>query len=125
MFDAAQTNQNSLILGSRFIGNKQRENIYLRTFLANKGMSLFFSFVNFYKVTDVATCYKLMPSKFFINTLVIITLALGREASHTQDRIKFFMFTYSIHNSFLNHCITRISPPSTNVKFFRSRCNRR
>ena len=68
MFDVAQTNQNSLILGSRFIGNKERENIYLRTFLANKVMSLFFSFVNFYKVTDVATCYKLMPSKFFINT---------------------------------------------------------
>ena len=68
MFDVAQTNQNSLILGSRFIGSKQRENIYLRTFLANKIMSLFFSFVNFYKVTDVATCYKLMPSKFFINT---------------------------------------------------------
>ena len=68
MFDVAQTNQNSLILGSRFIGNKERENIYLRTFLANKVMSLFFSFVNFYKVTDVASCYKLMPSKFFINT---------------------------------------------------------
>jgi dolichol-phosphate mannosyltransferase len=68
MFNVAQTNQNSLILGSRFIGSKQRENIYLRTFLANKVMSLFFSFVNFYKVTDVATCYKLMPSKFFINT---------------------------------------------------------
>tara|TARA_E500000081_G_C6069888_1_gene322509 strand:- start:340 stop:1032 length:693 start_codon:yes stop_codon:yes gene_type:complete len=68
MFDLAQANQNSLILGSRFIGSKQRENIYLRTFLANKIMSLFFSFVNFYKVTDVATCYKLMPSKFFINT---------------------------------------------------------
>ena len=68
MFDVAQTNQNSLILGSRFIGSKQRENIYLRTFLANKVMSLFFSFVNFYKVTDVASCYKLMPSKFFINT---------------------------------------------------------
>ncbi len=64
MFDVAQTNQNSLILGSRFIGSKKRENIYLRTFLANKVMSLFFSFVNFYKVTDVATCYKLMPSKF-------------------------------------------------------------
>ena len=70
MFDVAQTNQNSLILGSRFIGNKERENIYLRTFLANKVMSLFFSFVNFYKVTDVATCYKLMPSNFFVNTLL-------------------------------------------------------
>ena len=31
-------------------------------------MSSFFSFVNFYKVTDVATCYKLMPSNFFVNT---------------------------------------------------------
>ena len=28
-------------------------------------MSLFFSFVNFYKVSDVATCYKLFPNKFF------------------------------------------------------------
>ena len=68
MFDVAQTNQNSLILGSRFIGSRKRENIYLRTLLANKVMSSFFSFVNFYKVTDVATCYKLMPSNFFVNT---------------------------------------------------------
>ena len=70
MFDLAQTNENSLILGSRFIGSKKRENIYLRTYLANKVMSSFFSFVNFYKVTDVATCYKLMPSNFFVNTLL-------------------------------------------------------
>ena len=28
-------------------------------------MSLFFSFVNFYKVSDVATCYKLFPNRFF------------------------------------------------------------
>ena len=70
MFDVAQTNQNSLILGSRFIGSRKRENIYLRTYLANKVMSSFFSFVNFYKVTDVATCYKLMPSNFFVNTLL-------------------------------------------------------
>jgi len=33
--------------------------------LANRVMSLFFSAVNFYKITDVATCYKLMPTKFF------------------------------------------------------------
>ena len=68
MFDLAKKNQDSLILGSRFIGNKRRKNIYLRTFFANKVMSLFFSMVNFYRVSDVATCYKLMPSNFFINT---------------------------------------------------------
>lgn len=65
MFELAKLNQNKLILGSRFIGNKNRENLYLRTFIANKIMSYFFSLINFYKVTDVATCYKLMPSKFF------------------------------------------------------------
>ena len=65
MFDLAKQNQKSLILGSRFIGSKKRENIYLRTFIANKVMSLFFSLVNFYKISDVATCYKLMPADFF------------------------------------------------------------
>jgi len=65
MFELAKKYNDDLILGSRFIGNKERENIYLRTFLANKIMSQFFSLINRYKVTDVATCYKLMPSKFF------------------------------------------------------------
>lgn len=65
MFELAKKYNDDLILGSRFIGNKERENIYLRTFLANKIMSQFFSLINLYKVTDVATCYKLMPSKFF------------------------------------------------------------
>ena len=67
MFDLAKQNQKSLILGSRFIGSKKRENIYLRTFIANRVMSLFFSIVNFYKISDVATCYKLMPVEFFKN----------------------------------------------------------
>ncbi len=66
MFEVSKNNTNSLILGSRFIGNKERKNIYLRTKLANKYMSLFFSFINNYRVSDVATCYKLMPTKFFL-----------------------------------------------------------
>lgn len=57
-------NPESLILGSRFIGNKTRNNLYLRTYLANKVMSMFFSVVNLYWVSDVATCYKLFPSSF-------------------------------------------------------------
>ena len=65
MFNCVKDNQDSLILGSRFIGNKKRENIYTRTLLANKTMSSFFSFVNGYQVSDVATCYKLMPTSFF------------------------------------------------------------
>ena len=67
MFEQALSNKNSLILGSRFIGNKKRENVYLRTYLANKVMSLFFSLINFYKISDIATCYKLMPTNFLEN----------------------------------------------------------
>ena len=44
--------------GSRFIGNKERKNIYLRTFLANKLLSLLFSYVYKIKITDIATCLK-------------------------------------------------------------------
>ena len=65
MWERVDKNTDSLILGSRFIGSKSRINLYKRTYLANKLMSLFFSLVNFYKVSDVATCYKLFPNKFF------------------------------------------------------------
>ena len=65
MFNCSKKYPESLILGSRFIGAKERKNVYLRTYIANKLMSLFFSLVNFYKVTDIATCYKLMPVSFF------------------------------------------------------------
>ena len=67
MFDLSKKNPNSLILGSRFIGNKERKNVYFRTSVANRIMSLFLSFVNFYYISDVASCYKLMPAKFFIS----------------------------------------------------------
>jgi len=65
MFSLAKKNPDTLILGSRFIGNKVRKNVYFRTNIANRVMSLFFSVVNFCYITDVATCYKLMPTKFF------------------------------------------------------------
>ena len=67
MYKKALVNQNSLILGSRFIGSNHRENVYLRTYVANRVISTFFSLVNFYWVSDVATCYKLMPSNFLKN----------------------------------------------------------
>ena len=68
MYEQSKLNTKSLILGSRFIGNKKRTNIYLRTFLANRIMSLFFSAVHFYRISDVATCYKLVPTSFLKET---------------------------------------------------------
>tara|TARA_Y100000389_G_C17430612_1_gene502338 strand:- start:219 stop:911 length:693 start_codon:yes stop_codon:yes gene_type:complete len=65
MYEVSKKFPESLILGSRFKGHKERNNVYFRTGFANRVMSLFFSTINFYKVTDVATCYKLMPTNFF------------------------------------------------------------
>jgi len=56
-----------MILGSRFIGNKERKNLYKRTLLANKVMSKFFSLVYRVNISDIATCYKLMPAEYFKN----------------------------------------------------------
>ena len=44
--------------GSRFIGNIERNSIYLRTFIANKFLSYLFSYVHKVKITDIATCLK-------------------------------------------------------------------
>ena len=58
---------NNLILGSRFIGNNERNNLYKRTLYANHFLSRLFSLIFGTKITDVATCYKMMPSDFFKN----------------------------------------------------------
>ena len=68
MMNSAIKKPDYLVIGSRFIGEKSRKNIYKRTYIANKIMSQFFSLIFFKKITDIATCYKLMPSKFFIET---------------------------------------------------------
>ncbi len=62
-----KVNKDSFVLGSRFIGNLERKNIYKRTYYANKIMSYFFSLVFFKKVTDVATCYKMFPTNSLKN----------------------------------------------------------
>jgi glycosyltransferase involved in cell wall biosynthesis len=67
MIEQSKLSPNSLILGTRFEGSETRVNIYKRTYYANKLMSLIFSFIHNFKISDIATCYKLMPSKFFKN----------------------------------------------------------
>ena len=93
MYEKALTNQNSLILGSRFIGSKKRDNVYLRTYVANRIMSIFFSLVNFYWVSDVATCYKLMPSNF-LKTISIKERGFSIEIEMLS---KFLKYNRNIH----------------------------
>lgn len=65
MKELSKKNENALVLGSRFIGDKERLNKYRRTIFANRFLSNFFSFIHGYSVSDIATCYKLIPNKYF------------------------------------------------------------
>tara|TARA_Y100000389_G_C17465732_1_gene525357 strand:+ start:2328 stop:3014 length:687 start_codon:yes stop_codon:yes gene_type:complete len=65
MFNLAVDNPEYLILGTRFVGRKKRKNIYKRTYFANQFLSMFFSIIHGKKITDVATCYKMMSSNNF------------------------------------------------------------
>ena len=58
---------NNLVLGSRFIGSLTRNNLYSRTLFANYFLSKLFSLIYRNKVTDVASCYKMIPKDFFKN----------------------------------------------------------
>ena len=58
LIECIRKENTDFVCGSKFIGNKDRKNIYLRTFIANKLMSLLFSYVYKNKITDVATCLK-------------------------------------------------------------------
>jgi len=63
MFEVAKENPNDLILGSRVIGNKERKNIYFTTYFGNRILSIMFSFINRYKVSDISTCYQMYSLK--------------------------------------------------------------
>ena len=58
----------TMIIGSRFLGNLKRHNKYKSTYFANKILSKLFSLIYKVNITDIATCYKLMPTKYFKNT---------------------------------------------------------
>jgi glycosyltransferase involved in cell wall biosynthesis len=53
-----------LILGSRTIGNIKRFKKYKGLVVVNKIFTSLFSFLNSYPVSDIASCYMLMPTPF-------------------------------------------------------------
>ena len=58
LFVNIELNDGDIACGSRFIGEFKRENLYLRTYFANKFLSKLFSTVHKQKVSDIATCLK-------------------------------------------------------------------
>tara|TARA_A100001015_G_scaffold280834_1_gene343465 strand:- start:2309 stop:2998 length:690 start_codon:yes stop_codon:yes gene_type:complete len=63
----ANENPNSIIVGSRFLGRKKRQIVYKRALFANKILSFLFSIVNKIKISDVATCYKMIPADILLS----------------------------------------------------------
>ncbi len=67
MLNMTDSRKDIFVIGSRFLNNIRVQHYY-RTYYANKFLSWLFSLVHSKKVTDIATCYKLMPSNYFKET---------------------------------------------------------
>ena len=63
MYQIAIKNRDSLILGSRTIGDKKRTNLYKTTFYVQKIYALLFSLLNSHRLSDIASCYWLLETK--------------------------------------------------------------
>ncbi len=63
MKNLASKYPDALILGSRVIGNKKRNNLYKKTYIFNRVFSVLFSILNFTKVSDISSCYQLNNTK--------------------------------------------------------------
>ncbi len=88
MFEVAKSNPKSLILGSRTKKGKERKNKYKITYYANKIFTAFFSAINFYKVTDIATCYWLIETEF-LKMITIKEKGFGIEVEVLSKFLKF------------------------------------
>ena len=67
MFEAAKMNPSCLVIGSRTIGIKKRNNRYRTTYFGNRTLTYFFSLINFYTVSDIASCYWLIETEVLKN----------------------------------------------------------
>lgn len=71
LFNISNKYPDALILGTRTQGVKNRKKIYKSLVIVNKFFAVLFSVLNNYKVSDIATCYLLVPTEFLkkkINT---------------------------------------------------------
>lgn len=72
LYKNINTNRDNFILGTRF-NQFSKPQLYKRTFYANKFLSFLFSVIHNKKISDVATCYKLMPSFYLKDNSFIET----------------------------------------------------
>ena len=63
MFNVLSLNADSLILGSRTLEKRENQNRYLITYIGNKYLTKLFSFLNNYKLSEIASCYWLIETE--------------------------------------------------------------
>ena len=106
MFEKVSSDKDSLILGSRTIGSKKRKSLYFYTYFGNKILTILFSILNKYKISDIASCYWLVKvdslkkinigekgfaievevlSKFIKNKIDIIEVPIRYEGRSYED----------------------------------------
>tara|TARA_B100000131_G_scaffold226840_1_gene218441 strand:- start:84 stop:794 length:711 start_codon:yes stop_codon:yes gene_type:complete len=106
IFNSLSDFENCLVIGSRTVGDKKRKNLYFYTYFGNKVLSLLFSIINNYKISDIASCYWLVNanklrskdlrergfgievevlSKFLKNNVDIVEVPIRYEARSYQD----------------------------------------
>lgn len=64
LFEISKNYSDCIISGSRTIGNKKRIKKYKSLKFINSLLTNLFSILNFYKISDIASCYILTPTKF-------------------------------------------------------------
>ena len=87
-----------MILGSRFIGNKARK-MFIKELLLPIKSCLFFSIIHFVKITDIATCYKLLPADFF-RQVKIIEKGFSIEVEIVSKFLKYNKSVYEVPISY-------------------------
>ena len=63
MFELVKEYPESLVIGSRTLEGKERDNKYKITFYANKYFTFLFSILNLTRLSDIASCYWLIDTE--------------------------------------------------------------
>ena len=85
--DAAKVNRNSLIIGSRTLGQGNRVRMYKYLSFANQILSNLFNLLHFTKVSDISSGY-IMYSMDFLNSIDIKERGFGIEVELLSKFIK-------------------------------------
>ena len=67
LYNEIKQDKTKFVVGTRFT-KKSIPQIYKRTYFANKFLSFLFSLTYGINVSDIATCYKLIPSSYLMST---------------------------------------------------------